>query len=260
MTAADPVRQRLLEGVLLRLAGRPEAETLVLRGGLLLREWFRPLERPVDDVDLVALTPLDVDGTAGRLLPVLAADGVGDGVSYDTEVTRWQGIWLATGTPGVRLFVIGSVGGQEQDFNVDVTFGPFPRPAPVAVDLPTLFGTPARVRACRPEAVAGHKAQALWHRGRLGWRPKDLDDLRLLLERMSMDHPALAASVFAYLADAGGTPADAREMFRQPWWGHKSAAARWRDHADARPGTPRDLRAIVETIADRLVPILEGGA
>ena len=53
-TSLDATRHRLLEGVLLRLARLPDAGGLALRGGMLLRHWFRPLPREALDLDLVA--------------------------------------------------------------------------------------------------------------------------------------------------------------------------------------------------------------
>src|SRR5215218_5999897 len=93
----EATRHRLLEGVLLRLARRPDAGELVLRGGLLLRHWFRPLPRPAEDLDLVATFPFDVAEAARRLLAVFADDSIPDGVSFDLEGVRADGIWLESG-------------------------------------------------------------------------------------------------------------------------------------------------------------------
>ena len=115
--------------------------------------------------------------------------------------------------------------------------------------------------ACRPEAVAGHKVQALWHRAMLGWRPKDLDDLRLLLDRVPMDPGDLRGAVLAYLADVGGTAADARALFGpEAWWGMKMASARWQDYARTPRGrgAPRELAGVVAEGVQRLGPVLEG--
>ncbi len=259
-TSADAARHRALEGVLLRLAGRADAAAFVVRGGVMLRHWFRPLPRAVEDLDLVATFPFDIADAARRFLPVLA-EKADDGVVYDTERTRVEGIWLGTGSPGVRVFTAGVVGGAEIEFHVDLTFGPFPRPAPVVASLPTACREVARVWACRPEAVAGHKVQALWHRGLLGWRPKDLNDLHLLLARVPMDAADLCDAVTGYLADVGGTPADARALFDPAaWWGTKLASARWLDFAAPPPGqgVPRELTKVVAEVAGRLNPVLEG--
>jgi hypothetical protein len=261
VTSLDATRHRLLEGVLLRLARRPDAGEFVLRGGMLMRHWFQPVARPAEDLDLVATFPFDIEEAARRFLPVLADGSVADGVTFDIEEARVEGIWLETGTPGVRVFAVGTAGGVEADFHVDITFGPFPRPAPVFTELPTACGEAARVWACRPEAVSGHKVQALWHRGMLGWRPKDLDDLRLLLARCPMDTADLRAAVAAYLGDVGATLDDARALFGPAsWWATKMASARWLDFvkASARRGVPSDLAAVAAEIAGRLAPALEG--
>jgi hypothetical protein len=257
----DALRHRLLEGILLRLARHPNADEFVLRGGLLLRHWFQPLVRPAEDLDLVAAFPFDVEITAQRLLSVLGDGSVRDGVAFDTEGMRADGIWLESGNPGVRVFASGTIDAREIDFHIDVTFGPAPRPAAVFSALPTACGESARVWMCRPEAVAGHKVQALWHRGLTGWRPKDLNDLRLLLERIPMDAADLRAAVSAYLVDVGGSGADVRALFGpSSWWGTKMASARWLDFVAAAQGfdVPRELVGVVAGVAARLVPVLEG--
>ncbi len=256
----DAIRHRLLEGVLLRLARQPDAGEYVLRGGMLLRHWVQPLPRAVGDIDLVATFPFDVAATARRFRPILA-DSLDDGVAFDTTRSRVDPIWLETGSPGVRVFVTGFADGVEIDFNVDITFGPFPRPAPVFGELPTRCGEPARLWMCRPEAIAGHKVQALWHRGCLGWRPKDLDDLRLLLDRVPMVETDLRGSIAAYLADVGAGGDDARTLFGpEAWWSLKLCSARWLDFikASRRRDVPIDLAGVAARIAERLAPVLEG--
>jgi hypothetical protein len=259
----DATRHRMLEGVLLRLARRPDASEFVLRGGVLLRHWFRPVPRPAEDLDLVATFPANVEEAVRRLLPVFA-DTAPDGVTFEADRVRGEGIWLDSGNPGVRVFASGAANGVEDEFHVDVTFGPYPRPAPVQIALPTECGETVRVWACRPEAVAGHKVQALWHRGLTGWQPKDLNDLRMLLARVPMDAGELRASVLAYLSDVGATAVDARALFGpESWWGTKMASARWLDFvAESRaggvPGVPGELTDVAAEIGRRLSSVLEG--
>src|SRR5262249_7979574 len=152
------------------------------------------------------------------------------------------------------------LGEDEVEFQVDITGGPPPRPGPVFGELPTACGQPARVWMCRPESVVGQKVQALWHLGRMGWRPKDLDDLRLLLERMPMDPACLREAIAATLADMGAGGDDARALFgASSWWGMKLSAARWLDFVKSSRGhaAPRGLAAVVAEVACRLAPVLE---
>lgn len=261
VTSLDATRHRLLEGVLLRLARLPDAGGLVLRGGLLLRHWFQPLPRPALDLDLVAPSPLVVEEAARCYLPMLANSDIADGVSFDTDQFQIEGIWQHTDNPGVRIYARGALGEDEADFQVDITGGPPPRPAPVFGEFPTTCCQPAWVWMCRPESVVAQKIQALWHLGMHGWRPKDLNDLYLLLARVRVDDAELRDAVAAYLADLGGTGADARAVFApSSWWGMKSSSARWLDFAKASQGqdVPRDLGSIVAAVSNRLAPVLEG--
>ncbi|MBY0458488.1 MAG: nucleotidyl transferase AbiEii/AbiGii toxin family protein [Gemmataceae bacterium] len=251
------IRHRLMEGVLLRLVRRPEGAEFILRGGLLMRQWFRPVQRAADDLDLIATFPFDIEGAANRILPALA-DDVGDGVTFDLDHTRYEGIWLSAHRPGARVFVSGAFGGAEIDFNVDVTFGPHPQPAPAVQTLQTECGRPLAVLACRPESVAGQKVQALLHRGERAWRAKDLSDLAMLFYRpMNLDD--LAQAIAHYLADMGRPAEDARALFgNQSWWHTKFAAARWRDFLNAPRvgGIWGELPVILRSIVENLTPAL----
>jgi len=260
-TSLDATRHQLLEGVLLRLARRPDGGGLVLRGGMLLRHWFRPMPRPALDLDLVAPSPLTAEEAARRYLTLFADTAIADGVAFDADRLHVEGIWLHTDNPGVRVHACGAVGEDEADFQVDITGGPPPRPAPVFGELPTACGQSARVWMCRPESIVGQKTQALWHLGMLGWRPKDLNDLRLLLERLPMDPTSLREAIAALFADLGGTGGDARAVFGPAsWWGMKLSSARWLDFVKSarKQNVPRDLATVVAGVADRLAPILEG--
>jgi len=258
-TAQDAIRHLLLEGVLLRLAQRHDVNEFVLRGGMLMRHWFHPHPRPAGDLDLVATFPFDVEEAARRFVPLLALE-IDDGATLDLEQTRVEGIWLETGNPGVRVFTTGVAEGVEVDFNVDITFGPQPRPAPVFTTLPTTSGNTANVWACRPETIVGQKMQALQHLGMLGWRAKDLNDLRLLLALVPLNNADLRGAIAAYMADLGRTLDDARTLLGESsWWGMKLSSARWHDFAKSSPGqsVPRDLANVVAEIVSRLAPALE---
>jgi hypothetical protein len=258
--SAETIHHRLLEGMLLRLARLPEAERFVLRGGMLIRLWFRPYERPAADLDLVSRGPYSVEETARCFVPLLADRGVDDGVTFDAERFRVEGIWQNTDFPGVRLFASAEVDGIEDDLSVDVTFGEPLVPAPELGDYPMLGRElTARLWMCRPETIAGRKLHALMHMGMLHWRPKDLNDLRLLLERVPMNRTDLPEAIAASFTSRGNTTADARSLFDHSWWTMKRSAARWQDFVEQANGqqVPRKLASVVAEVAERLAPILE---
>ncbi|MEZ6125074.1 MAG: nucleotidyl transferase AbiEii/AbiGii toxin family protein [Planctomycetaceae bacterium] len=241
---------------MLRLDRLPDAGGVVLRGGMLLRHWFRPTSRRVLDLDLVANSPLAVaDAMRFR---AMFSNTVADGVTFDVDGIEVEGIWLQSDHPGIRLHVRGTCEGSEDEIQVDVTGGPPPTPAAVMTELPTSCGV-VRLWTCRPESVVGQKLQALWHLGMQGWRPKDLDDLRLLLDRMPMDETAMIDAIRAAFAELGGTGRDARRLFApDSWWQMKHASARWSDYiAVADRPEVRNLSVVVAKVAARLKPILE---
>lgn len=250
------IRHRLLEAVLLRLDRLPDAGGVVLRGGMLLRHWFRPTPRPALDLDLVAHSPLAVTD-AVRFQPMFSGI-IADGVTFDVEGIEVEGIWLQSDHPGIRMHVRGTYAGDEDEIQVDVTGGPSPTPAAVMSELPTASGA-VQLWTCRPESIAGQKVQALWHLGMPGWRPKDLDDLRLLLDRVPMDEVAIGDAISAAFAELGGTGRDARSLFApNSWWNMKHASARWGDYvASAGRRGARDLSVVVASVSARLKPILE---
>jgi hypothetical protein len=255
----ESARHRLLEGALLRLARLPDAGSFVLRGGMLMRAWFHPVPRPAGDLDLVATFPFDIAETARRFTPLLADTGAEDGVAFDPERVRVEGIWLNSGFPGVRIYAAAEADGTEDVISVDITFGEPLVPAPRFLDYPTARGT-ARLWTCRPETITGRKLHALRHMGQRHWRPKDLNDLRLLLTQVPMDEAELPGAIAASFSSRGDTPDQAREVFGpRSWWRLKSSSARWRDFvlASGGMGVPGELSAVVAEVSERLAPILE---
>lgn len=244
----------------MRLTRLPDAAHFVLRGGMLMRLWFRPLDRPAGDLDLTTALPFDVNETSRRLVPLLADRGIKDGVRFDATRVRVEGIWLDTAFPGVRMFAAGAVDGVEDSFSVDVTFGETLVPEPAVADYPTSGGAHvAQLRMCRPETIAGRKLHALMHMGALHWRPKDLNDLRLILGMMPTDADDLIAAIASSFTSRGNTTADARDLFRGSWWSRKTAATRWHDFVTGggRALASGPLAPVVAEVVDRLEPILE---
>ncbi len=107
----------------------------------------------------------------------------------------------------------------------------------------------------------GRKLHALMHMGKLHWRPKDLNDLRLLLDRVPMNVAELPEAIAASFTSRGDSPtADARSLFgRDSWWTMKTSSARWQDFVKESKGqdVPPNLARVVAEVAERLAPILE---
>jgi hypothetical protein len=118
----------------------------------------------------------------------------------------------------------------------------------------------ASLRMCRPETITGRKLHALLHMGMLHWRPKDLNDLRLLLGRVPMNAADLPEGITASFTSRGYAVGDARSVFGpESWWTMKMSSARWQDFVRESRGqsVPGSLASVVEEVRGRLAPILE---
>jgi hypothetical protein len=245
------VRQHLLEGVLRRVSRLPDAAGLVLRGGLLTRAWVAPWPRPTRDLDFVGDFPFSVEETARRFRPALS-EAVEDGVCIDPDRFTAGGIWTDTAFPGVRLSLWLGMGQADQPLGIDIGFGDPLIPEPVWLEYPTLLAeSPARVRACRPETQTAWKLHGLAEMG-LGWRPKDLADLFLIVRSVPLEADALPPAIEAAFVSRGYRVQDAVRLFQGPHWGTKTARVRW----DAHRGRLPELPHVVAEVRRRLAPAL----
>lgn len=251
-------RHRLLEGFVLRLARRPDAEAFALRGGMLVRQWLPEVGRTALDLDLVCGLPFDEGAVRARLVAVLAEEGVSDGVRFDPERVKVRGIWADTAAPGLRLTARGRVDGRAADLRVDVTFGLEPWPVPQR----TLFRAErgeARVWACGPEAIVARKLQVLANLGERRWRPKDLNDVGMVLGRFELDRRVLGEAIEAALTGCGESVGDLRDVVAARWWDEPGAGSRWSAFlARAGGAAPGDLGGRVASVRAGLRPVLGG--
>lgn len=164
----------------------------------------------------------------------------------------------------MRLFACGSVDGSEDDFTIDVTFGEPLVPPPELHEYPLECGHSAALWMCRPETIVGRKLHALTQMGPLHWRPKDLNDLRLLLGQVPLDFTALASAIACSFTSRGNQPAEARALFgNSSWWTMKMSTARWRDFVEESAEiaeeriVPENLAAVVAEVAALLQPVWE---
>ncbi|MEU3610417.1 nucleotidyl transferase AbiEii/AbiGii toxin family protein [Streptomyces sp. NPDC035033] len=186
-------RRSALDLVLAAVAGSAWADSLVLRGSMLMSAWFGEAARPPKDIDFVVVpetwrieeprTRAMLDGIAGaadRLARTLGSELVIDGAGAVSEY-----IWTYERVPGHRLVLPwtapGLPGGQVQlDFVFHERLPTPPRTAEVAG---------ARVRAADRELSLAWKL--LWLSCDMYPQAKDLYDAVLLAESCALPLPLL---------------------------------------------------------------------
>ncbi|MER5730041.1 nucleotidyl transferase AbiEii/AbiGii toxin family protein [Streptomyces sp. NPDC002138] len=210
-------RRGAMEVALRAVAASGWADTLVLRGSVLMKQWFGPAAREPHDLDFVVV-PADwriEEERTGRVLDAVAAAAEelgaaqGGGLSMPAAAAVSEYIWTYERVPGRRLVLPWSApglpGGQVQ---LDFVFN---EPLPVA---------PEPVRVCGVRLLGATKELSLawklmWLAGDLYPQGKDLYDAALLAQHCTLPY-ALLEDVFRASGEweaEGGTLPPTPETF-----------------------------------------------
>jgi hypothetical protein len=244
------LRDRLLEGFVVRVARSRDADAFALRGGMLVRSWTDDAARPIGDVDLVCHLPFHRRDLRARLRAILADRGADDGVVFDADRFRIDASAPGQPQPGLTLFAIGEVDGAVAEIAVDVAFELEVWPPARRQDVGA-----ARLWVCPHEMVIGTKLRVLAELGPRAWRPKDLGDVWSALRRFPHRDRLLGEALERCFARATLPRAhDPRTVLAAPWWRERHAQARWRDHA-AGASVPAELDAAIGEVRAALAGV-----
>lgn len=243
----------LKEAAMLALVDRAAKEpVLILRGGLVTRELLKPLPRPVDDVDFLALcTEAEGQETLARLANGRSRD-------FELALESIERTWQETEFPGLRASCRAKGPGGSVLVQIDVGFGD-PRAAPErALRLP---GARYDIQAVALETMLAWKIHGMFERGDGGWRAKDLVDVHDLETRC--EDRALASRCLRLAFDSRGDDFSICQRFLHGEWGASRGSRRkWRQfrrrRAEFDPSRefPEDLQELVENLRLQVAPLI----
>ena len=233
-------RRDLMGGWLRRLEDSKYRDDFVLRGGLLMDAWL-PGCRSVNDLDLLGLGSLEeADQAINELCTVSGGDLF--------EIIRVEKTWQETPAPGLR-YQLGP-----QPFQLDIGTGD---PLVVAPHRMQVAG--ASVLCVAPEIMYGWKMHGLFERGEGRWKARDLCDLYLLQERMTLDPRILNLAVDMAFRSRDTELAVTERFFDDSWGRSPGSQKKWlkfRNDPSLAAGIPQDLIAVKEVVAGKLSMIL----
>ncbi|WP_158501537.1 nucleotidyl transferase AbiEii/AbiGii toxin family protein [Vitiosangium sp. GDMCC 1.1324] len=244
-----------LEGALCRVAGAPALrEAVVLRGGLLVRQWSGPVHRPVDDLDFLWTEPFAPELIASGLRTALASE-VGDGVVFDAASASEELIWAETANPGVRLRVPARAMGVTAELQIDVGCNDPLDPPASWCEVPTASG-PVQVRAVRPETMLAWKVHGLFERGRGRWRAKDLWDVDVLSRHAPREDAAFQRALRLAFESRGMTLSELDRLLEGQFGTSRGSRRRWERFRKERgaPELPEQLPELIARVAAFLRP------
>jgi hypothetical protein len=249
-----------LEGFLARLAASPVADSLVLKGGLLLAAF--DARRPTRDVDLEALA-IDngIDAVLDLVREILATSlSADDGLEFDLDSLAAETIRDEDEYAGVRVNADARLATARLRFHVDVNVGDPVWPAPTRVLIPRLRGGPPLDHAGYPlHMVHAEKIITAVQRGTANTRWRDFADVYTLARAHSVDGMTLhraCLEVAAYRKAALGLLPEVLDGYAE------SAQTKWsawrRRHGFGH--LPEDFGAVLSAVVAFVDPVLAGAA
>jgi predicted nucleotidyltransferase component of viral defense system len=189
-----------LERLLHRLSLSPHRERFVLKGAMLLANWFDEPHRATRDVDMLGFGDAAEDALLGTFREIMAVE-VDDGVTFDLEGLRIEAIREEVEYGGSRLRTTAALAGARIPITVDIGFGDATEPGVEDIDLPVLLDMPSpHLRAYPLETVIAEKFHAMVVLGRANSRMKDYYDVWMLMESFGLEPQRMRRAIEATFA------------------------------------------------------------
>lgn len=251
-----------IERLLYRLSRSRHRERFILKGALLLTVWGGGgVQRITRDADLLGFGDGSPAALADAFREICATPVEEDGVVFDLDAIRTDGIRAREEYAGVRVELRARLGSAVVRVQVDVGFGDAVKP--VEVTLPCLLGLPPPVlRAYRREQAVAEKFEALVKLGMANSRMKDYFDFWHLARGFGFDGEELAAAVRTTFRRRGsGLPAGCPDGLGDEFAQEAGKQAQWRGfwrkavRAEPRP----ELAEVVALAREFLLPVAAAG-
>lgn len=262
-TTSEYLRLYMLEGFLLRLAGSPQRNRLVLKGGVLLAAY--ELRRPTADIDFAALRVSNSVEAVRQLVAEIAASALpaelDDGIVFDTGDVRAETIREEDEYSGVRVRLVARLATAVEPFHVDVNVGDPIWPAPAEVWIPRLLGQePIRLRGYPIEMILAEKIVTALHRGQASTRWRDFGDIHQLTGRHvvragEMLHALQTVADYRHVELA--TVDDALDGYAEIG---QSRWVAWRRKLQLTESLPEDFGEVLESLRAFANPVLSRSA
>jgi hypothetical protein len=173
-----------IERFLARVSRLPDAETVLLKGAMMLRVWGVPSARPTMDVDLRKCGAADPDSLIDLIRRCVAVTDAADAVEFDADSIEAEPITEEAAYIGTRIRLVARLGKVRQAVQIDFGVGDAVFPGPVRIDFPVLLGgEPVRLNAYPVEASIAEKFHAMVEHELRNSRMKDFHDIWTLSKK-----------------------------------------------------------------------------
>ena len=194
----DVLQSYVIERFLARLAQSPQADSVLLKGALMLRVWGVPRARPTMDIDLLRRGTADQASLVKLVEQCASIVDATDGVSFDASTIIAESIRDETEYVGTRIRLQARLDNVRQTVQIDFGLGDAVYPKASLVEYPVLLGrTPVKLMAYPVEASIAEKFQAMVELDLRNSRMKDFYDIWILSRTLSFDLHTLSHAIRA---------------------------------------------------------------
>lgn len=245
-----------LEGFLARLAVSAYAETLILKGGVLLAAY--DTRRPTRDVDLQGSRISNDTADVLQIVKTIAGHQLDDGLAFDAGNATVEAIREEDAYSGARVTVTSRLSVARLSLHVDVSVGDPIWPPPSTVLLPRLLEGHIALRGYPLSMVHAEKLVTALQRGVANTRWRDFADVYLLARRHDIDGAELAAALNQVAAHRQVRLHSLEQVLEgyPPIAQQRWAAWRRKNRLDDR--LPLDFAAVIDDVTAFADPILVG--
>lgn len=238
-----------LERLLLRLSKSQFRDRFILKGGMLVTQWFAHDNRETRDIDFLGFgsdQPEAVRSIFGEIMQIKCDDGL----MFDIDAITAIPIREAMEYGGIRLRTAAYLEKTRIPIVLDIGFGDALADPGQTIDYPSILGMDRpNIRSYPPASVIAEKFQAVVALGLVNGRMKDFYDLWAVPKALEIEATALDAAI-ATTFERRGTPVPTERpaglseaMAQDP-----TAQQRWRAYVESLDLPAEDFRSVLNEI------------
>jgi hypothetical protein len=193
----NDIRQAyVIERFLARLARSHQADTVLLKGALMLRVWGVPRARPTMDIDFLRRGIADQAALVQFVEQCAAIEDPSDGVIFAPSTISVESIRDAAEYVGTRIRLQARLGNVRQTVQIDFGVGDAVHPQSQVIEYPVLLaGSPIKLHAYPVEAAIAEKFHAMVDLDLQNSRMKDFYDLWILSRTLAFSGHGLSQAI-----------------------------------------------------------------
>ena len=260
MSFNDVLQRYVIERFLARIARLPDADTVLLKGALMLRVWGLPRARPTMDIDLLRRGVADQATLREFVARCAAVPDAGDVVEFDISTIVAEAITEEAEYVGTRIRLTARMGNVRQRVQIDFGVGDAVVPDPVRIEFPLMLGgDPIRLTGYPVEAAIAEKFHVMVVRDLRNSRMKDFYDIWTLSRSQAFSSGQLQRATMSTFEQRGTPlPTTIPAAFTPAFYADPGHVQQWRAFANRinEPGLADSLPSIVTDISAFLLPVI----